>query len=40
MAIGGDWGGEKGVDDKAFPLRMEVDYVRVYQHETMPTLGR
>lgn len=40
VAIGGDWGGEKGVDDKAFPLRMEVDYVRVYQHETMPTLGR
>lgn len=31
IAIGGNWGGEKGVDDKIFPQRMEVDYVRVYQ---------
>ena len=31
LAIGGDWGGQKGVDDAAFPQRMEVDYVRVYQ---------
>jgi len=31
LAIGGDWGGVKGVDDHAFPQRMEVDYVRVYQ---------
>ena len=31
LAVGGDWGGEKGVDDAAFPQRMEVDYVRVYQ---------
>lgn len=33
LAIGGDWGGQKGVDDAAFPQRMEVDYVRVYQLE-------
>jgi len=31
IAVGGTWGGEKGVDDAAFPQRMEVDYVRVYQ---------
>jgi len=31
VAIGGDWGGQKGIDNKAFPQRMEVDYVRVYQ---------
>ena len=31
IAVGGNWGGQKGVDDKAFPMKMEVDYVRVYQ---------
>lgn len=31
LAVGGDWGGEKGVDPSIFPQRMEVDYVRVYQ---------
>lgn len=31
LAVGGDWGGEKGIDDKIFPQRMEVDFVRVYQ---------
>lgn len=31
VAIGGDWGGQKGVDESIFPRRMEVDYVRVYQ---------
>ncbi len=31
LAVGGDWGGVKGVDEGAFPQRMEVDYVRVYQ---------
>jgi beta-glucanase (GH16 family) len=31
IAVGGDWGGTKGVDDRIFPIRMEVDYVRVYQ---------
>ena len=28
LAIGGDWGGQQGVDDHAFPQRMTVDYVR------------
>ncbi len=31
LAVGGDWGGAKGVDDSIWPQRMEVDYVRVYQ---------
>jgi beta-glucanase (GH16 family) len=31
IAVGGNWGGHKGVDDAIFPLKMEVDYVRVYQ---------
>ena len=31
LAVGGDWGGVKGVDDRIWPQRMEVDYVRVYQ---------
>ena len=33
LAIGGNWAGRKGIDAKAFPARMEVDYVRVYQVE-------
>lgn len=31
IAVGGGWGGEKGISDDAFPAVMEVDYVRVYQ---------
>ncbi len=31
IAVGGNWGGKKGVDDSIWPQRMEVDYVRVYQ---------
>ncbi|MDR3229224.1 MAG: glycoside hydrolase family 16 protein [Puniceicoccales bacterium] len=31
IAIGGSWGGAKGIDDAAFPCRMEVDYVRVWK---------
>lgn len=31
LAVGGAWGGQKGIDAAAFPQRMEVDYVRVYQ---------
>lgn len=31
VAVGGTWGGQKGIDPAAFPARMEVDYVRVYQ---------
>jgi len=31
VAVGGDWGGQKGIDESAFPTAMEVDYVRVYK---------
>ncbi|MDR0608875.1 MAG: family 16 glycosylhydrolase [Planctomycetaceae bacterium] len=31
LAIGGSWGGEKGIDDSIFPCRYEIDFVRVYQ---------
>jgi len=31
LAIGGSWGGQKGIDEAAFPQRMEVDFVRVYK---------
>ncbi len=31
LAIGGDWGGAKGVDDTALPQRMAIDYVRYWQ---------
>ena len=31
IAVGGNWGGQKGVDSTIWPRRMEVDYVRVYQ---------
>lgn len=34
LAIGGDWAGAKGIDDKAMPERFEVDYVRVWQGQT------
>ena len=30
IAVGGNWGGKMGVDEKAFPATMQVDYVRVY----------
>lgn len=36
LAVGGDWAGQKGIDDPAFPVRMEVDYVRVWQSGQMP----
>jgi beta-glucanase (GH16 family) len=30
IAVGGNWGGLKGVDDAIFPIKLEVDYVRYY----------
>lgn len=33
LAIGGDWGGQKGIDDAIFPQRFYIDYVRVYQKQ-------
>ncbi len=37
IAIGGDWGGQKGIDDSIFPQRMYIDYVRVYQEQNPTT---
>jgi len=31
VAVGGNWGGQQGIDDTVFPRSMVVDYVRVYQ---------
>ncbi|WP_247231991.1 family 16 glycosylhydrolase [Telluribacter sp. SYSU D00476] len=31
IAVGGNWGGQKGVDETVYPQRMVVDYVRVYE---------
>jgi beta-glucanase (GH16 family) len=31
LAIGGAWGGQKGVDDSRFPHRYLIDYVRIYK---------
>jgi len=33
-AIGGSWGGQKGIDDSIFPQKYYIDYVRVYQQTT------
>jgi beta-glucanase (GH16 family) len=33
LAIGGAWGGARGIDDSIFPQRYLIDYVRVYQKE-------
>ena len=31
LAVGGDWGGVQGVSASAFPMKMFIDYVRVYK---------
>ena len=31
VAVGGEWGRIKGIDEEAFPQVLEVDYVRVFQ---------
>jgi beta-glucanase (GH16 family) len=30
-ALGGSWGGQRGIDDSIFPQRFDIDYVRVYE---------
>ena len=42
LAVGGDWGGQKGIDDLAFPQRMTIDYVRYWaapNEEEQPPSG-
>jgi beta-glucanase (GH16 family) len=31
IAVGGNWGGQQGVDPSVYPQTLEVDYVRVYK---------
>lgn len=31
IAVGGGWGGQKGIDDAAFPQRMAIDHVRYWK---------
>tara|TARA_B110001454_G_scaffold4763_1_gene4410 strand:+ start:6878 stop:8089 length:1212 start_codon:yes stop_codon:yes gene_type:complete len=31
LALGGDWGGVQGIDPTKFPMKMLIDYVRVYK---------
>ncbi len=31
IAVGGTWGGSRGVDPDIWPQKLEIDYVRVYQ---------
>ncbi len=33
MAVGGNLGGQKGIDDTVFPAVFEIDYVRVFQYK-------
>lgn len=33
LAIGGGWGGNKGIDDAIFPQKYYIDYVRVYREK-------
>lgn len=39
IAVGGNWGGARGVDDRIFPQEMVVDYVRVYQAKELESTG-
>lgn len=36
IAVGGIWGGQKGISADAFPAKMEIDYVRIYQLKDQP----
>lgn len=38
FAVGGNWGGQRGVDDSVYPQGFEVDYVRVYQSPEITAL--
>lgn len=31
LAVGGSWGGQKGIDNSIFPQKFIIDYVRVYE---------
>ena len=31
LAVGGNWGGKKGIDESVFPAVMEIDYIRIFE---------
>ncbi|MCG6189428.1 glycoside hydrolase family 16 protein [Maribellus maritimus] len=33
LAIGGGWGGQKGIDESIFPQKYYIDYVKVYKQK-------
>lgn len=33
LAIGGGWGGQKGIDENIFPQKYYIDYVKVYREK-------
>lgn len=33
FAVGGGWGGQKGIDDKIFPQKFYIDYVKVFKQK-------
>lgn len=33
VAVGGAWGNLQGIDEKAFPQTMQIDYVKIYQNK-------
>ncbi len=35
IAVGGAWGGQQGIDNDIWPQSMEIDYVRVYQADSL-----
>jgi beta-glucanase (GH16 family) len=35
VAVGGSWGGLKGIDDAIFPQEMKVDSVRIYRNHAL-----
>lgn len=39
IAVGGEWGAVKGIDAEAFPQRLVIDYVRVYQATAPPSFA-
>lgn len=39
IAMGGNWGGQQGVDPELSKLSMEVDYVRVYAQDDKPVIS-
>lgn len=38
IAVGGSWGGARGVSEDGWPTTMEIDYIRVYQATEMSTI--